>query len=325
LNRGVRLLGLALGVAIVVWLVAHADVAALFGVFPRIGWGFAAILAARGATVIVDCAAWYCLLPRDERPSFAAMLPLRWIGEAINTTLPVAQIGGDVVRARLLQQRIVAAGSDLPGRGAASVAVDFCLSLFAQILFTLLGFVLLARFGDSAGWWPVVLSAALVPAFAALSWELLVRRRLLSAAERWVRRLGQHRLAAMLAALGTALGLIATSRAALALSLTLHLTSLFGHAGELWLTLYLMGTSTGVAEAVLLESLSLAARSAAFLIPSGWGAQEAALIALATLTGLPAETGLALGLVKRAREFALGVPGLAVWAIAGRRPHLPMN
>jgi putative membrane protein len=319
LNRWPRLLGLALGVAIVAWLVAHADMAALFGVFPRIGWGFAAIIAARGATVIVDCAAWYCLLPRAERPSFAALLPLRWIGESINTTLPAAQIGGDVVRARLLQQRVAAAGLDLPGRGAASVAVDFCLSLFAQILFTLLGFVLLARFGDRAGWWPAVLCAALAPAFAALSWELLVRRRLLAAVERWAGRLGQHRLAAALRALGAALGLIATSRAALALSLTLHLTSFLGHAAEVWLTLYLMGVSTGVAEAILLESLSLAARSAAFPIPSGWGAQEAALIALATLIGLPAETGLALGLVKRAREFAIGVPGLAAWAIAERR------
>ncbi len=77
----------------------------------------------------------------------------------------------------------------------------------------------------------------------------------------------------------------------------------------MWLTLYLMGVSAGLANAVLLESLSLAARSAAFLIPSGWGAQEGALIALAILAGLPANTGLALGLVKRAREFAIGLPG----------------
>src|SRR5439155_6246210 len=65
-NLWLRLLGLALGVAIVVWLIAHADAAALFGVFPRLGWGFLLILAARGATIIVDCAAWYCLLPRVE-------------------------------------------------------------------------------------------------------------------------------------------------------------------------------------------------------------------------------------------------------------------
>jgi putative membrane protein len=309
-----RLLGLVLGLAIVVWLVAHADAAALFGVFPRIGWGFVAIVAARAVTLVIDCAAWYCIVPRADRPSFAAMVPLRWIGEAINTTLPVAQIGGDVVRARLLQRLIGA-----PARGAASGAVDFCLNLFAQILFTLLGFVLLARLQDSSDWWPAVLSAALVPGSALLSWGLLVRRRLLIAAERGAARLGQRRLTGSLEALGTALGLIATSRAALALALALHLASFIGHAGELWLTLYLMGVSTGAAEAILLESLSLAARSAAFIIPSGWGAQEAALIGLATLTGLPAETALALGLVKRAREVAIGLPGLAAWALAERR------
>jgi len=318
LNRSLRLLGLVLGVAIVVWMVVEADPAALFGVFPRIGWGFVAILAARGATIIVDCAAWHCLLPRTERPSFAVMLPLRWIAEAINTTLPVAQIGGEVVRARLLQRRIGAAGSNPAGQGAASVAVDFTLALFAQVLFTLVGFILLARLGDAAGWWPAALCAASVPAFAVLSWELLMRRRLLSAAARWAERLGQHRLGATLAALGAALGLIATSRAALGLSLALHLASLIGHAGEVWLTLYLMGVSAGLANAVFLESLSLAARSAAFLIPSGWGAQEGALIALASLAGLPADTGLALGLVKRAREFAIGLPGLLAWAIAER-------
>ncbi len=318
MTRALRLLGLVLGVAIVVWLVARSDPAALFGAFVRIGWGFAAILAARAATIIVDCAAWSRLVPRSERPAFAAMLTLRWIGESINTTLPVAQIGGDVIRARLLQRRLAA-----PARGAASVAVDFCLSLFAQILFTLLGFVLLARLGHAAGRWPVAISvavsAALVPAFAVLSWELLVRRRLLSAAERGARRMGQRRLAATLQALGAALALAATSRAALALSLALHLASFIGHAGELWLTLYLMGVSTGFAEALLLESLSLAARSAAFLIPSGWGAQEAALIAVAALTGIPAETALAVGLVKRAREFAIGLPGLLAWAVAERR------
>ena len=83
-----------------------------------------------------------------------------------------------------------------------------------------------------------------------------------------------------------------------------------------------MGLSSSAAEALLLESLSLAARSAAFPIPSGWGAQEAALIAVAAVTGLPAETALALGLVKRAREFAIGLPGLAAWAIAEHRRPL---
>ena len=313
MTRILRLLGLPLGVAVVVWLVLESDPTALFGVFPRIGWGFVLIIAARAATVVIDCGAWQCLLPRRDRPSFATTLPLRWIAESINTTLPAAQIGGEVVRARLLQRRL-----DAPARGAASVAVDFCLSLLAQILFTLLGFVLLARI-SAAGWWPVAIAAISVPLFAIFSWEMLVRRRLLAAVERSMARIGQRRLAAALQRLGAALGLLAESRPALAWSLSLHAASWLGHAGEVWLTLWLMGAPTGLAEAVLLESLSLAARSAAFLIPSGWGAQEAALIALAGVTGLPADTALALGLVKRAREFAVGLPGLIAWGIAEGR------
>jgi putative membrane protein len=314
LNRALRLGGLLLGVAIVAWLIARSDTTALLGAFLDIGWGWIAILLARAATVVIDCAAWYCVVPRDERPSFAAMLPLRWIGESINTTLPAAQIGGEVVRARLLQRRMAT-----PARGAASVAVDFCLSLFAQILFTLLGLVLLAWLGRAAHWWPIVACAVLIPGFAVLFWELLVRRRLLAAAERGALRFGWRQAAAALQALAAALGMVAGSFAALCLSFSLHLASFLGHAGELWLTLHLMHQPVGFAEATLLESLSLAVRSAAFLIPSGWGAQEASLVALAGATGLSLETALALGLVKRVRELAVGLPGLVAWAVAEHR------
>lgn len=308
-----RLLTLLLGVAILAWLLAYADLAAIFAVIGHIGWGFIAILLARAATVVVDCAAWQALIPPGERLRFVAMLPLRWIGESINTTLPAGQVGGDVIRARLLQQRVPE-----PARGAASVAVDFCLSLFAQILFTLLGFVLLAASGDTAGWWAVAVSAAAVPVFAIGSWELLVRRRLLAAAEGWAARIGQRRLAAWLQSVGTALALLSEGRFALALSLSLHITSFLMHAAEVWLTLYLMGAAVGVGAAILLESLGLAARSVAFIIPSGWGAQEASLVALAAVAGLSTDTALALGLIKRAREFAMGLPGLAAWALAER-------
>ena len=314
MSHFLRLLTLLLGLAIVAWLLASADLPSVFAVIGNIGWGFVAILLARAATVAVDCAAWQVLLPPAERPHFVSMLPLRWIGESINTTLPAGQVGGDVIRARLLQQRVAA-----PARGYASVAVDFCLSLFAQILFTLLGFALLAGSGDGGAWWAVAASAAAVPIFAIASWELLVRRRLLAAVENAAARLGWRRLTAGVQQLRAALALLAESRATLALSLSLHVTSFFMHAAEVWLTLWLMGAATGFGASVLLESLGLAARSAAFIIPSGWGAQEASLVALAATAGLPVETALALGLVKRAREFAVGLPGLVAWALAERR------
>ena len=316
MSRALRLLGLLLGAAVLAWLVAHADLAELIGVFPRIGWGFLAILAVRAATILSNAAAWRCLVPRRDRPDFATFALLRWICEAVNATLPVAQIGGDVVRARLLQQRIAAPAHDIAAVGAASVAVDFSLTIVAEILFTSFGFVLMAWLGAKADWRPVIAGAVLLPPFAWFGWELLVRRRLLAALQRRLLRVGSGRLAAWLQSLDAALQLIAGSHTLMAVSLALHLVSFLGHAAETWLTLSLMGAPTGFAAAIMLESISFSARSAAFLISSGWGAQEAALVALAAVAGLSPGTALALGLVKRAREFAVGLPGLAVWGLA---------
>ena len=287
---------------------------ALIGVFPRIGWGVFAILAVRAATILLNTAAWRCLIPSRDRPPFIALATFRWICEAINATLPAGQIGGDVVRARLLQRRI-----SVSARGAASVVVDFCITLIAEILFTVLGFALLGRLSAQASWWPVAAIAALLLAFVLFSWELLVRRRLLAALQRRLLRFGRRRLAGSVQSLVAALALVASSRGALALSLMLHIVTFFGHAVETWVTLYLMGAPTGFAAAVMLESISFAARTAAFLIPSGWGAQEATLVALAAVAGLSPDSALALGLVKRAREFAVGLPGLAAWAVVERR------
>jgi putative membrane protein len=311
MNRALRLIALLVGVVVVVWLIAQADFATLVGFFPQIGWGFVLILLARAGAIVIDAVAWSCLLPTAERPRFGSMLALRWIAESINTTLPVAQIGGEVVRARLLQRQL-----HEPARSAASVVVDFCLSLFAQIAFTLLGFALLYWLAGKASWWPIVVSAAMLPVFMAGSWELLIRRRLLAATEHTALRIGQAGLAASLQALAAALGFLAGSRTALGRAMTLHVARFFANAAELWLTLFLMGIPAGFATAIMLESLSAAARSAAFLIPSGWGAQEASLVALAAIAGLSVDSALALGLVKRAREFGIGLPGLAAWVIA---------
>jgi hypothetical protein len=48
-------------------------------------------------------------------------------------------------------------------------------------------------------------------------------------------------------------------------------------------------------------------------------------MALAAVAGLSPDNALALGLVKRAREFAVGLPGLAAWAVAERRAALRLT
>jgi len=73
-------------------------------------------------------------------------------------------------------------------------------------------------------------------------------------------------------------------------------------------------------QALVLLSLGHAIRSAAFLIPSGLGAQEAGFMVLGAMYGLPPGVGLAVSLAIRLREVVLGVPALVVWPfLEGRR------
>jgi uncharacterized membrane protein YbhN (UPF0104 family) len=57
----------------------------------------------------------------------------------------------------------------------------------------------------------------------------------------------------------------------------------------------------------------MAARSAGFMIPGALGVQEAALLVVGGLVGLPVETAMIIAVVKRLRDIVIGVPGLLVW------------
>src|SRR5256885_2661911 len=65
---------------------------------------------------------------------------MRWIGESISNLIPSAEVGGDIVRARLA----TITGTPMAA-AAASVIVDVTLGVVTQIFFTLLGLVLLVE------------------------------------------------------------------------------------------------------------------------------------------------------------------------------------
>jgi uncharacterized membrane protein YbhN (UPF0104 family) len=61
-------------------------------------------------------------------------------------------------------------------------------------------------------------------------------------------------------------------------------------------------------------------RSATVFVPSAIGVQEAGYAALAPMFGVGPEVGLAVSLLRRARDIVVGVPVLLVWQIVeGKR------
>jgi putative membrane protein len=80
-----------------------------------------------------------------------------------------------------------------------------------------------------------------------------------------------------------------------------------------WLALRFMGADLPLWKVLTMESLMSAVRSVAFMTPGGLGFQEGAYVLAAPLFGLTAESALALSLLKRAKDLAIGVPALLIW------------
>jgi len=62
-----------------------------------------------------------------------------------------------------------------------------------------------------------------------------------------------------------------------------------------------------------IESLIFTVRSVAFAVPGAIGFQQAAYVLVGPMFGLPPETALALSILKRARDVAIGLPALIAW------------
>lgn len=281
-----------------------------------VGWGIAAVAAWRAVPLFVSTLAWRVLLPRDGRPGLATLFAYRWIADSVNNLLPVAQVGGDLVRMRLSTRRGV------PGPAAgASVVVDITAGLVAQVVFAFAGLALLFLSTESSAKSLAGLGAGvllLVGMLAGLVWFQRSRgfRRLV---ERIAGMLGepekaQERGAAFQSAIGGAY-----TGPSFTACCVLRLIAWSLGAMEVWLALRFMGIAASPARAVILESLGQAAKTAGFLVPGGLGVQEGGYVFLGPLAGLTRSASLALSLVKRARELVTGLPGLAAWQIAEAR------
>ena len=80
-----------------------------------------------------------------------------------------------------------------------------------------------------------------------------------------------------------------------------------------WITYHLLGVPIDFDDALAIEALLAAASAAAFLVPVNAGVQEAGYAGLGAIFGVAPELSLAVSLVRRARDLALGVPILLVW------------
>jgi putative membrane protein len=312
-------LGLA-GAALFTFLLIHQGASQVGKAFAAVGWFIVAVVACHFAVpVFLDALAWWVLFPKSDRLPLRKLLWMRWIGESVSTLVPSVAVGGDIVRARLAAIN----GAPVPV-AAGSVLVDLTLGVFTQAVFAVLGLVLLVEVTGQRNFVRPTLVGMLIGVLGVAGFY-------------FVQRLGMFRFLALIVArlvnspewqslvhsgetLDRTVRTLYARRHAVVMCCVWTIISLVGGSGEIWIALYALDLHATFVNALILQSTVLTIRSAMFPIPGALGVQEGGYVVVGSLRGIPGDAAFALSLIARARELALGIPGLIAWqVIEGRR------
>lgn len=303
--------GALVGVALALWLLSSYGVVRILDVVAHVGWfGMLVIILFHLPQMLCSALGWQVIAGASElRPR--TWLLLRWIREAVNNLLPLAQIGGELIVARLLRRRGMPLGTAIGGTVA-----DLLTELATQVLFTVLGVVLLVRLVGHTGTTEVVTRGLLITALVVAAVFVALWLGLAAAIEKAVLRMGRSLgwpATAQIAGLHAALLGCFRSPGRVAAAALWHLVSWALGGIEVCLVLHFFGHDIGLGPGMIIESLGQAAKAAGFAIPGAIGVQEGGYVLVCRLLGISPEIAIALSLVKRLREVVLGVPGLVLW------------
>jgi putative membrane protein len=293
-----------LGLVALVFFVVRNDIQSIIKLLGQAGWLLLCLVPLHCLPLGLDVLGWRTLIP--ERVELATLFTIAAVREAINRLLPVANVGGEVVGARLLVRR----GVSYPV-AIGSILVETILNILAQVVFLVLGLACLLHVTGGFELTGVVVTAVAGATIIVASMFWILRSGLFFR--------GVHRLAGKtidsLAEVDSVTRKLTAQHGRLAKSVAWQLSGLVSGAAETWLVLRWLGHGASVEGALALESFTLAARSVFFIVPAGLGVQEAGLAGVGALLGLGSDVAVALSLAKRAREILFGLPALAAWQV----------
>jgi uncharacterized protein (TIRG00374 family) len=308
-SRAVLLLaGIALGVALV-WKTGWAAVEANLA---SIGWWFFGLTALYLLAEIAFVLGWRSVMePRPPLSSLPDLLRIYLAGNSLNYLAP-GSVAGEPVRASMLRDRLGTSSA------IASVAIFKHAHMLSQAFFVGAGLVVAVVYFDlpAAVQWTALASVVILcgllvlvtwalqkgtfaPILSFLSRFKILARRL----ERYqdgalhvddrIRRFYVDRRPHFFSAAGWCF---------------------LGWCGgllETYIVLRILAPARGWETACAIESLAMLLNNMFLFVPGRAGTAEGVRTGVFVLLGLPASTGVAYGLVRRARELLWVLPGLA--------------
>ena len=304
-------LAFLLGAAVLAAVLLQFDLHTVAAAMARAGLGgFALIVAAGFAAELVLSLGLVPLLPRPVPLSI--ILASRQLRDSSSDVLPITQLGGVALAARALVLWGMA-----PLEASAAVIADLTAETFAQGLYVLLGVLaslkLLSASATLSPYVGAMLGGALFLALGSIGFAIAQ-----IGGSRWATRLSGKLFTGTHAFHG-AITAIYRRRGKLALSILLQLAGWIASGLWLWAVLWAMGLSSDLWQAIAIQALVEGLRSATVFIPAAVGVQEAGYAVLAPVFGLPAEIGLAVSLLRRARDLVVAIPVLLAWQVVESR------
>ena len=299
-----------MGLGLTGWLLASYGLVRVLEVLGRAGvFGFVAIVAFHLPQMLCSALAWEAIA--RPGPDLRTYVRLRWVREAVNNLLPLAQIGGEFVVARLLQRQGVRLAQAIGGTIA-----DLLLEMGTQVLFTVLGVALLVHVAGRSEVSDLATRALWVAALVVAGAFTALWMGLAAVIERAALRMGRSfgwPATAEIGGLHEALVGCFRAPRRVVLGCFWHLISWLSGGLEVWLILHFFGTDVGLDTGLIIESLGQALKAVGFAVPGAIGVQEGGYVVVCRLLNIPPEMALAVSLIKRVREAVLGIPGLIFW------------
>ncbi len=313
-----KLLFLLLGLALLGLVLRQTDLVELWRRVEQIGWsGISIVIVLYAVNFLTDVVGWqlaFRSIPLDLR--WAGRLYLvRTVGEAFNNVTPAASVGGEPVKALLLKTHYQVGYRE----SSATIVIAKTTILIGLMLFLFVGFLLLLASDKVPGSYRTVAGAGLLGvSFIITNLFLWQRLRLTSAAgSRFASKRFGERIDRWLEIVkdidDQLLRFYTHHRTRFAGALLLAILNWVLGVVEVYLVMRFLGMPVSFAEAWIIESMAQLVRAGAFFIPAGIGAQEGTfMLVCGAITGSPT-LGIALALVRRAREVLWIFVGLFLW------------
>ena len=305
--RPLPALGAVIGLALVLWLVAHVGLHTIVTAIEKIHWWqFILICLAYPSVLIADSIAWHFSFPRRSAP-FTQLLLARAAGEAVNAASAVAPVAGEPLRAWLVRPW-VPYEEIVP-----SIVVAKTTNTVAQVL--LLGIALTLALTTLRLDRTILLGMAGLLVFEVITIAVFVVTQIrggMSGLGRLLQRLGMPRGATSATRMDQMLArYYARHRGRLAASLLFHFAGRMLGAVEVLVIMWSLRMPVTPIVALTVEAIGAGVRFATFFLPGSLGALEGANAAAFEALGMGAGVGLAFILLRRGRQVVWIALGLA--------------